>query len=91
LEPTKKAIRDAAPKTPGGKFIDPHNPTKTIDGPWDYGHKYGHENRRILLEAARKGMTQAELNDLVNSHPEWFQIESHADNINHAYEKPGVD
>jgi hypothetical protein len=90
-ESTKRTIEDSAPKTSDGKFIDPHNPGKTIDGPWDYGHIYGREHRRLVQEAGQKGMTQAEFNDWVNSHPEWFQIEGRADNISHAYEKPGLD
>ncbi len=90
-EGTKRAIEAAAPKTPDGKFIDPHRPNQTIDGPWDYGHKYGRENRRLIREATESGMTQEQFNDWVNSHPEWFQIEGHTDNISHAFEKPGVD
>lgn len=90
-ESTKRTIENAAPKTADGKYIDPHRPNKTIDGPWDYGHKYGYENRRLILEATEKGMSQGQFNDWVNSHPEWFQIESRADNISHVFEKKGVN
>ena len=36
-------------------------------------------------------MNQAQFNDWVNRHPEWFQIESKADNLSHANEKAGID
>jgi hypothetical protein len=86
-ESTKLAIEDAAFKTESGEFIDP-NTTEVIDDLFHYGHKPGYENWRILEEARAKGMTQKELNDWVNSHPEWFQIESPAANMSHKYEAP---
>lgn len=42
-------IQDAAQKTPDGKFIDP-NTGKVIDGKFHYGHKYGHEHRRLKAD-----------------------------------------
>ncbi|QUJ69556.1 hypothetical protein KDD30_22715 (plasmid) [Photobacterium sp. GJ3] len=36
-------------------------------------------------------MTQAELNDFVNSRPDYFQIEEEGPNLSHRNEKPGVD
>jgi hypothetical protein len=89
-EPTKKAIEDAAKKAPDGRFLDA-NTGQPIDGPYHYGHKYGFEHRRLALEAQKRGMSQAQFNDWVNSHPEWFQIESEASNLSHQYEKPGID
>ncbi|HEX7958772.1 MAG TPA: DUF4157 domain-containing protein, partial [Terriglobales bacterium] len=87
---TKQAIQDAAKKTPDGKFIDP-NTGKVIEGDFDYGHKPGHEQRRLAIEAQSKGMTRQQYIDWVNDHPEWFQIEEHESNISHKFEKPGID
>jgi hypothetical protein len=84
-------IEDAAEKTSDGKFIDPNTGKVLEDGKKHYGHIPGHENRRILKEAESKGMTQKELNDWVNSHPEWFQIEDPLSNMSHKFEKPGCD
>lgn len=65
------------------------NTGEIFEGPKHYGHTYGHENRRILKEAEARGMTQKELNDLVHSHHEWFQIEKPENNLHHRFEKPG--
>jgi HNH/ENDO VII superfamily nuclease with conserved GHE residues len=89
-ESTKAAIEQAAERAPDGRFLDA-NTRKPIDGAANYGHKYGFEQRRLALEAQAKGMNQAQFNDWVNSHPEWFQIESEANNLSHAFEKPGID
>ncbi|MDF2433863.1 MAG: hypothetical protein JWP44_3494, partial [Mucilaginibacter sp.] len=90
-EPTIKAIRDAADKTPDGKFFLDANTKEIIQGEPHYGHIHGKENRRLILEASEKGMTQEQFNDWVNSHPEWFQTETPANNISHRFEKPGID
>ncbi|MEI8633446.1 GH-E family nuclease [Vibrio sp. PP-XX7] len=58
---------------------------------WQYGHRPGVENRRILKAADEMGMTQAELNDFVNEHPEYYQIEDTTTNLSHVNEKPGSD
>jgi len=89
-ESTKQAIQDAAKRAPDGRFLDA-NTGEPIDGPFHYGHKYGHEHRRLALEAQKRGMNQSQFNDWVNQHPEWFQIESEASNLSHQYEKPGID
>ena len=36
-------------------------------------------------------MTQEQLNDFMNSHPDYYQIEDAKINLSHANEKPGVD
>ena len=87
---TLDAIKAAAKKTADGKFIDP-NTNKVIEGDFDIGHKYGREHRRLVLEAVEKRMTQAEFNDWINNHPEWFQIEDPASNRSGTFEKPGID
>jgi hypothetical protein len=88
---TKAKIEAAAERTPDGKHFLDANTNEVITGEYDYGHKYGFEHRRLVLEALQKGMSQAQFNDWVNSHPEWFQIETTANNRSHIYEKPGID
>lgn len=85
---TRGVIQGAAPKTPDGKFIDP-NTGKVIEGKFHYGHKYGHEHRRLKAEAEAKGMTQKEFNDHINNNPQYFQIEDPVSNMSHIFEKPG--
>ena len=87
---TKQAIKDAAKKTPDGKYLDA-NTGEVIDGELVYGHKYGREHRRLVLEATEKGMTQEQFNKWVNNHPEWFQTETKANNVSHRFEKPGLE
>jgi hypothetical protein len=89
-ETTKVAIKKAAKKNAEGKFLDA-NTGEVIEGEPVYGHKYGRENRRLVLEASEKGMTQEEFAKWVNDHPEWFQTETKANNESHRFEKPGVD
>jgi Domain of unknown function (DUF4157)/HNH/ENDO VII superfamily nuclease with conserved GHE residues len=88
-EATKKAIRDAAQKK-DGKYLDA-NTGEVIQGEPVYGHKYGKEHRRLVLEATEKGMTQEQFTQWVNDHPDWFQTETKANNESHRFEKPGVD
>jgi len=87
---TKDAIKKAAKKNTAGKFLDA-NTGEAIEGEPVYGHKYGRENRRLILEASEKGMTQEQFNQWVNEHPEWFQTETKANNESHRFEKPGID
>ena len=87
-ESTKAAIRKAAKKNAAGKYLDP-NTGLPIKEPV-YGHKYGYENRRLILKASSKGMTQEQFTEWVNKHPEWLQIEEKVNNESHFYEKPGV-
>jgi hypothetical protein len=89
-EATKAAIRKAAKRNAEGKFLDA-NTGEVIQGEPVYGHKYGRENRRLILEASEKGMTQEEFTKWVNDHPEWFQLETKANNESHRFEKPGID
>nr|WP_269420000.1 GH-E family nuclease [Vibrio hyugaensis] len=56
---------------------------------WHYGHKHGLENRRVLRAADEMGMTQVELNDFANAHPNYYQIEDAKTNLSHVGEKPG--
>lgn len=89
-EPTKNLVRKAAKKTSDGKFLDA-NTAEVINGEPVFGHIYGRENRRLILEASAKGMTQEQFTKWVNDHPEWFQLETKANNESHRFEKPGID
>ena len=73
-----------------GSFKDP-NTRRPITDKAVIGHKYGLEERRLALEAQKRGMNQTQYEDWCNRHPEWFQIESKAINESHKYEKPGID
>ncbi|SJN59830.1 S-type Pyocin [Vibrio ruber DSM 16370] len=84
---TKRQIEAEAEKL-NGHFVDEDGNVITD---WHYGHRFGVENRRILLAADEMGMTQEELNDFVNSHPDYFLIEDAKTNLSHVNEKPGSD
>lgn len=90
----RKALKDkvkaAAKRNAKGQYLDA-NTGEAIDGEPVYGHKYGKEHRRLVLEASEKGMTQEQFDDWVNDHPEWFQTETKANNESHRFEKPGID
>jgi molecular chaperone GrpE (heat shock protein) len=86
----QNAVRKVGKTNADGKFLDA-NTGEVIEGEPVFGHKYGREHRRLVLEAVAKGMTQDQFNDWVNSHPEWFQLETKANNESHRFEKPGVD
>ena len=86
---TTDAIEKAAPKQ-GAKFIE-EDTGKIIEGEYHYGHRHGFEHRRLALKAQSKGLSQSQFNKWVNSHPEWFQIESKERNLSHIGEKPGID
>lgn len=85
-----RSVECEAIRTAEGLPIDP-NTGEVIEGAYHFGHKYGYEHRRLLLEAQAKGMTQKQFNDWINSHPEWFQLEAPANNLSHRFEKPGVN
>lgn len=89
-EANKRIIEAAAKKNAAGQFLDA-NTDEPINGTPEYGHIYGKEHRRLVLEAAEKGMDQAAFDAWVNEHPEWFQLETPANNRSHRFEKPGVN
>ena len=89
-ESTKRAIEAKADRAPDGRFLDA-NTGEPIDGVFHYGHKPGFEHRRLALEAQKRGMNQSQFNDWVNNNPDFFHIESEANNLSHKYEKPGID
>ena len=83
---TVRAIETAAERDPSTGFPLDANTGEVLTGEYDYGHVYGRENNTLIEEATERGMTQAEFNDWVNSHPEWFQIESVSNNRGGAFE-----
>ncbi|NAW88552.1 S-type pyocin domain-containing protein [Photobacterium halotolerans] len=85
---TKRQIEATGRKDANGNFLDEK---RNVIENWHYGHKSGSENRRILRAAEELGMTQAELNDFVNSRPDYFKIEDAVRNWSHVDEKPGYD
>ncbi|MEI8634068.1 GH-E family nuclease [Vibrio sp. PP-XX7] len=85
---TKQQIEAEAFKDENGNFTDANGNVLTD---WQYGHRPSVENRRILKAANEVGMTQPELNDFVNEHPEYYQIEDRLINLSRVNEKPGND
>lgn len=85
---TKRQIEARAKRDENGNFVDPNN---QIIEDWQYGHKKGLENRRVLRAAEELEMSQKELNDFVNSRPDYYQIEDRITNLSHVNEKPGHD
>jgi RHS repeat-associated protein len=85
---TKVQIREAAPKTATGDFIDP-NTGQIIprEGPFQYGHKPGFEWWRTQQTARSEGWTRQELIEYEN---DWthYQIEDPRSNMSHLYEMP---
>lgn len=85
---TKEKIREAAPKTPDGDFIDP-NTGQVIpkEGPFHYGHKPGFEWWRTKQRAREEGWTREQLIEFEN---DWthYQIEDPIPNMSHRYEMP---
>ncbi len=79
-------VESRAPRTADGRFIDP-NTRQPIDGPYDLGHKPGHEYWRLREYAVQQNMTQSQFNNYVNN-PSFYQIESPSANRSHRYELP---
>ncbi|MCC5943632.1 MAG: hypothetical protein JJT94_01755, partial [Bernardetiaceae bacterium] len=82
---TKEKIKENAPKTPDGKYIDP-NTLKPIDGPYDIGHKKGQEWHRRKKMHQERGSTRKEVRDAEND-PSLYQIEDRSSNRSRKYEK----
>ena len=84
---TKRAIKALCSKQqlPDGRWIDA-NTKRVITDSVVFGHKAGFEHWRLAIQAIERGMTQAQFDDWVNKNPDWFQIESKAENESHAHE-----
>jgi len=72
---------------PKGGWVDPGTGTEFL-GPYHVGHRPNHENWRILEMAEEFGWNQRQLNEYVNAHPEFFQIEVPSSNVDHRFETP---
>ncbi|WP_433521671.1 GH-E family nuclease [Nocardia pseudovaccinii] len=59
-------------KTPDGKYYvdSAHNSLYPVNPKWEFGHNSGFENRRLLADAQAEGLTQQQLDQRVNSHPD---------------------
>lgn len=86
---TREKIKNNAPKTSDGDFIDP-NTGQIIpkDRPFHYGHKPGQEWHRRKKMHQEKGSTRKEVRDVENN-PDLYQIEDPTGNLSHKYEKKG--
>lgn len=76
-------------KTPDGKYyIDAANDSLyPVNPKWEFGHNSGFENRKLLDDAQNEGLTQEQLNQRVNSRPDWFHIEDQYGNRSHRREE----
>lgn len=77
------------PKSPDGRYyIDNANGSMYPVNPnWEFGHNSGFENRKLLADAQAQNMTQEQLNDYVNSHPDYFHVEDQYGNRSHRREQ----
>ncbi|WP_157120953.1 GH-E family nuclease [Nocardia miyunensis] len=86
---TDKPWVQQLPKTPDGKYyIDTANGSMyPVNPSWEFGHNSGFENRRLLADAQAQNMTQEQLNDYVNTHPDYFHVEDQYGNRSHRREQ----
>ncbi|MEL7088309.1 MAG: GH-E family nuclease, partial [Planctomycetota bacterium] len=85
---TKRAIQAGYERNAAGQFLD--SAGKVLD-PYHFGHLPGRESRRVLAAADQLGFNQAQLNDFVNAHPQYFQLQDVYDNLSHRSEMPGTN
>jgi len=82
---TVTRIREAAPKTADGNFIDPNTGKAIVRGEEDIGHKPGYEWRCIQAKAVENSWTREQLIEYAND-PTLYQIEDRSSNRSHKYE-----
>lgn len=88
----RAGLRDAVDEAAGGRNSLGH--FTDADGNvinTHYGHVRGRENRRILAAGQQLGLNQGQLNDFVNSRPDYFEIQEAAENLSKKGELPGID
>ncbi|MDR1469122.1 MAG: HNH/ENDO VII family nuclease [Spirochaetaceae bacterium] len=85
----RREIELRAPKTRDRRFIDP-NTGRPINGPYDLGHRPGHEFWREKAKAIKDGLTQEKFNDRMNN-PDLYQIEDPSVNRGHKFEMPRME
>jgi hypothetical protein len=81
-------IESNARRNATGQFVDENG--QVITDP-HRGHRYGHENRRILAAAEDLRLTQQQVKEYVNNRPEFFKIEEAEVNLSHRDEMPGLE
>jgi RHS repeat-associated protein len=83
---TKEAVKDAAPKTKDGRFIDPNTGKPIEKGQEVIGHKTGQEWSKYKKDPANQGKTRKEVIKDQND-PKKYQIEDKKSNASHKYEE----
>ena len=83
---TKNKVKDAAPKTKDGTFIDPNTGLPIEKGQEVFGHKYGHEWHRYKKDPANQNKTRKDVIEDQNNH-DIYQIEDKKSNASHKFEK----
>ena len=80
----REEVERRAEKNENGQFLDA-NAHKAIEGPYDLGHKAGHEHWREVEKAEQEGLSQEQFNDRMNN-ADFYQIEDPHENRSHAHE-----
>ena len=83
---TKEAIKDLAPKTEEGLFIDPNTNLPIEKGQEVFGHKKGQEWSKYKNDPGNKNKTRKEVIEEQNN-PNIYQIEDKKSNASHKYEE----
>jgi RHS repeat-associated protein len=83
---TKEAVKDAAPKTKDGRFIDPNTGKPIEKGQEVYSHKTGKEWSKYKKDPANQGKTRKEVIKDQND-PNIYQIEDKKSYASHKYEE----
>ena len=83
---TKEAIKDLAPKTEEGLFIDPNTNLPIEKGQEVFGHKKGQEWSKYKNDPVNKNKTRKEVIEEQNN-PNIYQIEDKKSNASHKYEE----
>ncbi|QDT36052.1 Cadherin domain protein [Stratiformator vulcanicus] len=84
---TKRKILDDYLPLGNGRFKDKE--TGAVYDDFHFGHRKGYEHRRIAEAADQLDLSQKQLNDFVNSRPDYFQLQDRMDNLRHFGEKAG--
>ena len=83
---TKEAVKDLAPKTEEGLFVDPNTNMPIEKGQEVFGHKKGQEWSKYKNDPVNKSKTRKEVIEDQNN-PEIYQIEDKKSNASHRYEE----
>ena len=83
---TKETIKEVAPKTEEGLFIDPNTNLPIEKGQEVFGHKTGQEWGKYKKETSNQNKTRKEVIEDQNN-PDIYQIEDKKSNASHKYEE----